>query len=105
VRFGPFGVPDAGVDDALFGFACLQWSLARGTNPILRGPLAGAIGLTCESVVKKTLGQDIANGAGDVFEFGKGDAPGQPVGTVDPVDDVFGDAIKEWAEIICLESG
>jgi hypothetical protein len=93
------------VDDALLGFACLECPLARGTNAILSGPVGGGIGLSCESVVEEAFGKGGADGEGDLFEFGKGSTPGQTIGAVNAVDEVFGDAIKEGTQILYLGGG
>src|SRR5262245_39577217 len=57
------------------------------------GGLGAGRGLAGEGLVEPLFGEDFAEGQEDVFDLRQPGAPGRPVGAVELLDEVFGDAL------------
>jgi hypothetical protein len=62
--------------------------------------LVGSGGLAGQTFVEHFFGEDLADVEEEVFDVGKGGAPGGPCGSVELINEVFGDAFDVRTDFI-----
>jgi hypothetical protein len=62
--------------------------------------LVGSGGLTSQALVEHFFGEDLPDVEEEIFDVGKGGAPGGPLGPIELIDKVFGDAFDVRADLI-----
>jgi hypothetical protein len=89
----PAGVADIGVDDAGVGVVAVQRLLTTGTAAVSERASRVGGSLAREGFGEGLFGQDVAELEEELLDVGEFGAPGRPLGTVELLDEVFGDAL------------
>jgi hypothetical protein len=92
------------VDEAGVGVVTVQRPLTVGAAAVSGRPLRVGSGLSSESFSKGFFGQEVAEFKQELLEVGELGAPGRPVGAVELVDEVFGDALDVGTHFFHLRS-
>src|SRR5262249_34328570 len=96
-RLGPLGFAGPRLQDARVGVVTGQQLVTPRATAIRLGALVGGRGLLREGQVEHLLGKDFADFEEDVFDLGELRAPGGSLGTVELLDQVFGDPLDVGA--------
>jgi hypothetical protein len=100
VRFVPGDVAAAGVKRAGIGRLLGDRLLASGTGSVGVGSLVAGGGLPLETLGQQLFGQGFADGEGDILQLGESGSPRGTVGSVEAIDQVFGDAGDEGPNLL-----
>jgi hypothetical protein len=73
--------------------------LTAGAEALVRRLLGEGLGLAGEAEVEHAFGEDFADFQEEVFDVGKGGAPGGSVGAIELIDEVFGNALDVGADL------
>src|SRR5579862_1488279 len=92
LRFGPNGVAASRLELAGLGWF-VPSRLATGRTTIIFGRPVHPGSLPCQRLLEHFLRQDLAYGRDGRFQFGELGSPGQTVGSVETLDQVFGHAL------------
>src|SRR5262245_58607806 len=96
-RLGPVGFAGPRLQEAWVGVVTGQRLVTPRAAAIRLGALLGGSGLLREGQVEHLLGKDFADLEEDVFDLGELGAPGGALGTVELLDQVFGDPLDVGA--------
>jgi len=103
--FEPFGLPRSRLHQARFHVVAVERAMTPWTVAELRRPPRIVGRLTFQGRLQHLLRENGADAEANVFPFGQGNAPRQPGGTVQLIDEVLGNALHVRPHFFYLRSG
>src|SRR5581483_1853220 len=93
--FRPFGFADPGLHDAWVGVAAVECLLTARTGACGFGLVRESLGLSRDGRIEHLFSKNLADLPEQLFDVGQGGPPRRSVGSVELIDKIFGDGLKE----------